>query len=63
MTPWHVVTIAIGGAVAALGGLTGHVDAFMPLATLIVGGAFGHAQHGRGIRRHRKGDTVPENPH
>lgn len=43
MTWKHVAAIGLGAAVGVAGALTGGV-LLLPLATLIVGGALGHAQ-------------------
>lgn len=43
MTWKHVAAIGLGAAVGVVGALTGGA-ALVPLATLIVGGALGHAQ-------------------
>jgi hypothetical protein len=44
MTWKHVLTIAVGGAVALIGARMDQAGSMTPVATLIIGGALGHAQ-------------------
>lgn len=45
----HVLTITIAAGLACVGMVYGKTDAVLPVVTLIIGGAFGHA-HSRGKR-------------
>lgn len=56
MTYVHVIVIAIGAGLAALGIVTNHAGETTPVATMIVGGALGNASmarsaHGRATDR------------
>ncbi len=58
MTALHVIVIAIGAALAALGVLSNHSGDTTPVATMIVGGALGNATMSRGHGR----STDPKEP-
>lgn len=42
----HVLTIGIAAALACAGMAYGKADGILPVVTLIIGGAFGHAHSG-----------------
>lgn len=42
MTLNHILALAVGASVAVTGALTGTAPLLLPLATLLVGGVFGH---------------------
>lgn len=42
MTLNHILALTVGAGVAITGALTGTAPLLLPLATLVIGGVFGH---------------------
>ena len=47
-TVLHVATIGIAAVLAASGTVFGHCSEVLPIAAMIIGGVFGHAQGQKG---------------